>query len=120
MERTGRNRRDPTAVRVGRPFTTTLGVMFTAATQHRYVSEAIWLPTYLSIAALILGSVESTNLAMVSVAAALLGCRLFLELVYRFVLGDARLQWHIGLVALASQVAIWGTFWFMYSQRGTA
>lgn len=104
----------------GAPYNSTLGVMFTAATQYRYVSEAVWLPTYLSITALILGSVESTNLAMVSVAAALLGCRLVLEVVYRFVLGDARLQWHIGLLAFASQVAIWGAFWFMYSHRGTA
>jgi hypothetical protein len=94
--------------------------MITAATQYRYVSEAVWLPTYASITALVLGSIESTNVVGVTVVAALLGCRLVLELVFRFVLGDARLQWRVGVVAFASQLVVWGLFWFWYAQRGAA
>jgi hypothetical protein len=94
--------------------------MITAATQYRYVSETVWLPTYLSVAAMIWGSVENSNLAAVAVAAALIACRLVLELVYRIVLGDARLQWRVGVVALASQLVVWGFFWFWYAQRGSS
>ena len=105
------------AVCCGAPHSSTLGLMITAATQHRYVSEAVWLPTYLSVAALILGSFNSAAAASVAVAGALLGCRLVLELVYRFILGDARLQWCVGIVAFFSQLAVWGPFWFWFAQR---
>jgi hypothetical protein len=98
--------------------TRTLGVMFTAATQYRYVAEAVWLPTYLSVAALLVALINNNTAAAVAVVVALTGCRLLLELVYRIVLGDARLQWRVGVIAIVSQILVWGFVWTWYAQRG--
>jgi hypothetical protein len=94
--------------------------MFTAATQYRYVSEVVWLPTYLSIGALVLLLIDNSTAATVVMLVTLIGCRLVLELVYRIVLGDARLQWREGTVAFASQLVVWGLVWAWYAQRGAA
>jgi hypothetical protein len=94
--------------------------MFTAATQYRYVSEGVWLPTYLSVAALVVALIDNGIVAMTVSVVALTGCRLVLELAYRFVLGDARLNWQVGVVAFASQLLVWGLVWTWYVQRGAA
>jgi hypothetical protein len=94
--------------------------MFTAATQYRYIAEAVWLPTYLSIGALIVALINNSAAAAVVVVVALIGCRMLLELVYRVVLGDARLQWHVGAIAFVSQIFVWGLLWTWYAQRGAA
>ena len=94
--------------------------MITAATQHRYVSEAIWLPTYLGVSAVVLGTINSSAIAAVFLLVAPIGSRFVLEFIYRVVFGDARLQWRIGIAAFVTQLVIWGLLATWYLQKGGA
>lgn len=80
--------------------------MFTAATQRKYVSEFVWLPTYLGVVALALGSVSNSYLIDAAIIFAGIGSRILLELIYRIVFGDGRLRWQVGAVAFAAQVVL--------------
>lgn len=88
--------------------------------QHHYVSDAVWLPTYFRIAALALGGISNSAIAPAAVLIALLSCRLILELIYRFVFGNSRLQWRVGVLAFVAQLAAWGLFWLRHAQEGIA
>jgi hypothetical protein len=98
----------------------TLGVMTTAATQRKYVSEVVWLPTYIGVGALVLGSVNNSYSIDAAIILSLIASRMLLELVYRIAFGDARLHWRVGAVAFASQLILWGALWAWYAQRGAA
>ena len=93
--------------------------MLTTATQYKYISEAVWLPTYLGIGALVLGLIDNTAIATAVLIVALVVGRMVLELAYRIAFGDARLQWRIGAVAFGAQLAVWGSLAALYAQRGT-
>jgi hypothetical protein len=94
--------------------------MITAATQRKYISELVWLPTYLALAALVLSSISNSSLAAVVLIVGLIASRLVLELAYRFVFGDSRLQWRVGAAAFALQLMVWGALWALYAQTGAA
>jgi len=87
---------------------------------HRYMAEAVWLPTYIGLVMLVLGKVENGTLASALVIVALVGSRMLLELVYRLTFGDARLQLRTQLAAFAFQVVAWGLVWAWYAERTSA
>ena len=120
MERAGREARASSPAFVGPPFIKTLVVMTSAATDRRYVSEAVWLPTYIGVAMVVLGTVSSSWVATLLVVAALIGCRLLLELLYRMVFGTARLEFRTGLIAFGSQIVVWALIWAWHAQRSGA
>ena len=94
--------------------------MLTAATQYKYVAEAVWLPTYVGVGALVVGNIDNSAIAAAVMVVALIACRMVLELAYRIAFGDARLQWRVAVVAFGAQLAVWGILWAWYAQRGTA
>ena len=98
----------------------TLGVMPPMVLYHRYMAEAVWLPTYIGLVMLVLGKVENGTLASALVIVALVGSRMLLELVYRLTFGDARLQLRTQLAAFAFQAVAWGLVWAWHAQRTSA
>jgi len=94
--------------------------MDSAPLDRRYVSEAVWLPTYIGVAALVLSTVQSSAAATLLVVVGLIGCRLVLELLYRVAFGVTRLDWRTGLVAFGSQVIVWALLWGWHAQRSGA
>ena len=81
---------------------------------YRYVSEAAWVPSYIGIAVITLGTIERAWLASTILLVALLAFRVMLELIYRFVLGDSRLQVGTQLIAFAAQVLVWAALWWYW------
>lgn len=77
-------------------------------TPNRYVSEAVWIPSYLAIIFLILGNVKNSAIATLAMIFGLLVSRMLLELVYRIVFGDERLTMRIGVFAVGGQLLVWG------------
>jgi len=94
--------------------------MPSTALHHRYVAEAVWLPTYVGLTMLILGGIANTTLASAVLLASLLASRMLLELVYRVTFGDARLQLRIQLAAFAFQVIVWGLLWAWHAHWTSA
>ena len=88
-------------------------------TPYKYVHEAIWLPTHLAVALLVLGAVQSAGAATVIIIVGLTVCRMFLELLYRAAFGDERLTFRIGLLALVVQLVVWGVVlgWHYFSSQ---
>jgi len=85
--------------------------------RYRYISEAVWLPTYAGVTALVLGTISNGNIATVVGIVSLLGCRVFLELLYRIVFGEARLQPRMQLATFGVQLVVWVLVWGWYVQR---
>ena len=86
-------------------------------TPNRYVSEAVWIPSYLAIIFLILGNVKNSAVATLVMIFGLLMSRMFLELVYRMVFGDERLTLRIGVLAVGGQLLVWGGllgWWYLF------
>ena len=78
---------------------------------NKYVTEVVWLPTYISVFVLLLGvGVVGTFLGLVA-------CRAVLELTYRVVFGERRYELRIKLAAFASQLVVWGVVWAWYVQH---
>ena len=94
--------------------------MLTSATQNRLVSEIVWIPTYIVVAALGSGFFGSGAFGIVATIATLIACRFVLEFLYRLVFGDSRLHWQVGAIAFASQMLLWGAIWAWIAKRGTA
>jgi hypothetical protein len=90
--------------------------MTSAATDRRYVSEVVWIPTYIAIAAFVLGWVSNSWGATLALVTALVGCRAVLELLYRLVFGAVRLELRTGLAVFAYQVVVWGLIWAWHAQ----
>ena len=86
---------------------------------HRYIAEAVWLPTYIGLCILVVGTVANAAVATALVLVSLIASRLVLELVYRMVFGDARLQLRTQLAAFGFQAFVWSLVWFWYAQRTT-
>ena len=88
-------------------------------TPYKYVHETIWLPTYAVVALVVLGTVQNSNIATLVMFICLVGCRMFLELLYRFAFGDERLNVRIGLLAVMSQLVVWGGVlgWFFHNSQ---
>ncbi len=87
---------------------------------HRYVAELVWLPTYISLVILILGTVANSTFASVLILVSLSGSRMILEFIYRVAFGDARLQLRTQVAAFGFQAAVWSLVWFLYAQRPVA
>jgi len=87
--------------------------------RYRYISEAVWLPTYIGITALVLGTINNAGFATVVGLISLLLCRIFLELLYRMAFGGARLQWRTQLATFGFQLVVWALVWGWYVQRTT-
>ena len=88
-------------------------------TPYKHVHEAIWLPTYAVVVLVVLGTVQNSNAASFVMIASLIACRMLLEFVYRLVFGDERLTVRIGLLALVSQLVIFGGVlaWYFHSSQ---
>ena len=88
-------------------------------TPYKYVHEAIWLPTYVVLALIILGTVQNSGAATSVIIVALIVCRMFLEMLYRAAFGDERLTVRIGLLAFVSQLVVWGGVlgWYFHSSQ---
>ena len=84
-------------------------------THYRYIHEVVWLPTYLVIALVVLGTVQNSAAVSVALFFSLVACRMVLELLYRIAFGDERLTTRIGLLAFGSQLVVWGLLlhWFL-------
>jgi hypothetical protein len=87
--------------------------------EHRYISELVWLPTYLGITAFVLGTINDSTIASVALLVSLVMTRMALELLYRIALGETRLEIKTGLIALACQVLVWGLI-FSWHFRSSA
>ena len=79
-------------------------------TSNKYVSEIVWLPTYAAIVILVLGSIENSAVATLTLIAALYGSRMVLELIYRIIFGDQRLLIKTGVIAFLCQVLVLTAF----------
>jgi len=88
-------------------------------TPYKYVHEAIWLPTYVVVALVFLGTVQNSGVATLVMIVGLIVCRMFLELLYRAAFGDERLTVRIGLLAFVSQLVVWGGVlgWYFHSSQ---
>jgi vacuolar-type H+-ATPase subunit I/STV1 len=80
----------------------------------RFVSELVWLPSYVGLLFLMIGVTGSTGLV---VLLALLACRVALEFLYRIMFGARRRELGIGAIAFAAQCVIWGGVWAWYVFR---
>jgi len=87
--------------------------------ERQYIAEVVWLPTYIAVGALVLGRINDSTVATAAMLVALVACRVVLELVYRVVFGNARLQLRTGVIALGCQMVVWGLAWFWYAQVGS-
>lgn len=79
-------------------------------TPNRFVSEAVWLPSYVAIILLVLGNVRNSTAATLLMFLGLVVSRMFLELIYRMAFGDERLSLRTGIFAVGGQVVVWGGF----------
>ena len=75
-------------------------------TSNKYVSEIVWLPTYAAIIILVLGSIENSVVATLTLLVALIGSRMLLELIYRIIFSDKRLRIRTGIIAFLCQVLV--------------
>ncbi len=82
----------------------------------KYVSELVWLPTYLVIAILILGNIESGIIKTIAMFVALIGTRMILEFLYRLAFKERRLHLKTGIIAFLCQVMAWGGIIFLNAQ----
>jgi hypothetical protein len=87
--------------------------------RYRYISEAVWIPTYVSVAVIVLGTINNANLATVVTLVSLVICHMVLELLYRIAFGESRLQLRTQLTAFGLQLVVWGLVWGWYIQRTT-
>lgn len=78
---------------------------------YKYVSDLVWLPTYLCVAVIVLGASGGGAMGTLYVLLALVGCRALLELIYRFTFGPERLHGAVGLIAFVSQLIVWAAIW---------
>ena len=74
----------------------------------KYVSEAIWLPTYAAIVIASLLAFDNSNISMLVMLASLIFARMLLEVIYRVTFGSRRLNPLVGAAAFVSQVVIIG------------
>jgi len=91
--------------------------MPTTRLHQRYVSEVTWLPSYVGIATVVLGSIDNSTLASVALVIALISFRVVLELVYRLTFGNVRLEARTQATAFALQVVVWGLVWAWYAHQ---
>ena len=93
------------------------GLNFT--TPYKYVQEAIWLPTYVVVALISLGTVQNSGVATLVMIVALIVSRMFLELLYRAAFGDERLTVRVGLHTFVSQLVVWSGVlgWYFHSSQ---
>jgi hypothetical protein len=90
--------------------------MDSAPVDRRYISEVVWLPTYLAISLLVLGIVDNSMVATLVLVVALICFRIALELLYRTVFGQTRVELKIGVVAFGLQVSTWALVWAWHAQ----
>lgn len=90
-------------------------------TPYKYVHEAIWIPTYVVVAIIVLGTIQNSSVATVVMIVGLIACRMFLEVFYRVAFGDVRLTVRIGLLAFMSQLAILGGVlgWYLHNLQNS-
>lgn len=74
---------------------------------HKYVHELVWLPTYIAICLLVIGSTFGHWIGFILMPLILIVCRMILELLYRLVFGIDRLGPLVGVIAFASQTCVW-------------
>lgn len=79
-------------------------------TQNRYITEAVWIPSYLSIIVILLTYINNVNIQTLAIIISLISARIIFELVYRIIFGDKRLTFRIGVFAVAGQLIAWGVF----------
>jgi len=83
------------------------------------VPEAVWIPTYLGFALLLIAGPGMPGWLLVPI---LIVTRIILELIYRIAFGEKRHELSCKLVAVATQVIVWCGLWgYLYlGQRSAA
>ena len=79
-----------------------------AITSNKYVSEIVWLPTYLVIIITLAASINSSIVVTITVIPTIIITRMLLEIIYRITFEDRRLYFKNQLMAFVSQIIIWG------------
>jgi hypothetical protein len=89
-------------------------------TPYRYISEAVWLPTYLAVGALLTAFIGGSAVSLIVIFISIIACRMVLEFLYRVAFGDVRLSWQVGAGAFLLQLLAWGALWAWFANKGTA
>ncbi len=84
---------------------------------NKYVTEVVWLPTYVGVVLLLVGAL---GVGAIEIFLGLVASRAILDLTYRIVFGERRHELRTKLIAFASQLVVWGLVWVWYAQRLTA
>ncbi len=84
---------------------------------NKFVSELVWLPTYIMVAIFVFSRIDNAALAILAIFAVPIGIRVVLEIFYRALFGVNRLTLKIGILAFLSQVFVWGGFVFWFDQQ---
>ena len=85
-------------------------------TARNFVTEVVWLPTYLGAALVLIGTGWGAFWYLVP---ALLLIRLVLELMYRLTFAESRHEISVRFVAFVLQCIAWGGVWVMFGAKGS-
>jgi vacuolar-type H+-ATPase subunit I/STV1 len=81
---------------------------------YKFVSQLVWLPSYVGIALLMIGVTGGTGLVVLG---AILAGGAALEFIYRVAFGARRRELGIGTITFALQCVVWGGVWAWYIFR---
>ncbi len=84
---------------------------------HRYVSELVWLPTYLMVAIFVFSRIDNPLIAVIAIFVVPMVIRIILEVMYSFLFGAKRLTLKIGVTGFLCQLAVWGGLVFWLDQQ---
>ena len=83
----------------------------------RLATEWVWLPSYAGVAFVAVGTF---GLKAVGIFLALLGTRVFFEVLYRMAFGSARLSGAQQVVTFLLQTLVWLAIWALHAQPQAA
>ena len=82
------------------------------STSNKYISEIVWLPTYLVIIIIFNANINNSIVVTITVIPTLIITRMLLEFIYRVTLEERRLYFKNQLIAFISQIAMWGVVFY--------
>lgn len=85
----------------------------------KYVSEIVWLPTYIVIAIVGLVAFRNPAVSTITIFFSIILVRILLELVYRVIFGPKRLNIRNGIIAFICQILVFGGLVLWLQQHET-
>ena len=82
------------------------------STSNKYISEIVWLPTYLVIIIIFNGNIHNSMVVTITVIPTLIITRMLLEFMHRVILEERRLYIKNQLIAFISQIVMWGVVFY--------